>query len=56
MYKRVKNDTAGSFNVRIQPDLHRELVHISQENGETLNAVVERALRMFSSQQSNKTV
>ncbi|MCM1057453.1 MAG: type II toxin-antitoxin system HicB family antitoxin [Firmicutes bacterium] len=41
----------GVFNVRIQPELHRELVQISQENGETLNAVVERALRIFSRQQ-----
>lgn len=41
----------GVFNVRIQPALHRELVQISEENGETLNAVVERALKMFSNSQ-----
>lgn len=41
----------GVFNVRIQPALHRELVQISEKTGETLNAVVERALRMFSKKQ-----
>ena len=37
----------GVFNVRIQPTLHRELAVISEANGESLNAVVEKALRLF---------
>ncbi len=37
----------GVFNVRIKPNLHRELVNISEKDGETLNAVVERALQLF---------
>lgn len=37
----------GVFNVRIQPKLHRELVRISEMNGETLNAVVEKALQNY---------
>ena len=37
----------GVFNVRIKPSLHRELVQISERDGETLNAVVERALQLF---------
>lgn len=37
----------GVFNVRIKPNLHRELVNISEQDGETLNAVVERALQLF---------
>lgn len=41
----------GVFNIRIQPALHRELVQISEENGETLNSVVERALKMFTNGQ-----
>lgn len=41
----------GVFNVRIQPALHRRLVQISEENDETLNAVVERALKIFSNTQ-----
>lgn len=37
----------GVFNVRVKPALHRELVQISERDGESLNAVVERALRLF---------
>lgn len=37
----------GVFNVRVKPALHRELVQISEKDGETLNAVVERALQLF---------
>ena len=37
----------GVFNVRVKPSLHRELVQISEKDGETLNAVVERALQLF---------
>ena len=37
----------GVFNVRIKTLLHRELVQISERDGETLNAVVERALQLF---------
>ena len=37
----------GVFNVRIKPSLHRDLVQISERDGESLNAVVERALQLF---------
>lgn len=37
----------GVFNVRVKPSLHRELVRISEREGESLNAVVEQALQMF---------
>ena len=37
----------GVFNVRVKPALHKELVQISERDGETLNAVVERALQLF---------
>lgn len=37
----------GVFNVRVKPALHRELVQISEREGESLNAVVERALQLF---------
>lgn len=37
----------GVFNVRVKPSLHRELVRISEKDGESLNAVVERALQLF---------
>lgn len=37
----------GVFNVRVKPALHKELAQISEKDGETLNAVVERALQLF---------
>lgn len=37
----------GVFNVRVKPSLHRELVQISEKEGESLNAIVERALQLF---------
>lgn len=37
----------GVFNVRVKPTLHKKLVQISEKDGETLNAVVERALQLF---------
>lgn len=41
----------GVFNVRIQPSLHRQLAVISEANGESLNAVVEKALQLFAEEQ-----
>ena len=35
----------GTFNVRISPALHRQLVYFSASNGKTLNATVEEAIR-----------
>ena len=37
----------GTFNVRITPDLHRELVLYSTSIGKTLNATVEEAIREY---------
>lgn len=37
----------GSFNVRIEPALHRQLVIYSASHGTTLNAVVEEAIREY---------
>ena len=44
----------GVFNVRIKPALHRDLVKISQSSGESLNAVVEKALLMFVREQGKQ--
>ena len=35
----------GSFNVRISPELHRNLAAYALEGGKTLNAAVEEAIR-----------
>jgi predicted HicB family RNase H-like nuclease len=37
----------GTFNVRIDPSLHRQLAVFSATNGKTLNATVEDAIRNY---------
>jgi predicted HicB family RNase H-like nuclease len=37
----------GSFNVRINPELHRIIAIYAMENGKSLNAAVEEALRQY---------
>jgi predicted HicB family RNase H-like nuclease len=37
----------GSFNVRITPDLHKQLVVYSISNGKTLNSIVEEAIAEY---------
>ncbi len=37
----------GSFNVRVDPDLHKKVVLYSASVGKTMNAVVEDAIRCY---------
>ena len=37
----------GSFNVRIDPDLHREAAIIAMANGISLNKLIEMAVRSY---------
>lgn len=37
----------GSFNVRINPELHRVIAIYAMENGKSLNAAVEEALKQY---------
>lgn len=37
----------GSFNVRVSPELHRELAIYSASHGKTLNSAVEEAIRRY---------
>lgn len=37
----------GSFNVRVTPELHKNLVLYSASQGQTLNATVEEAIRQY---------
>ena len=37
----------GSFNVRINPELHRIIAIYAMENGKSLNAAVEEALKQY---------
>lgn len=38
---------SGTFNVRIAPELHREMALAALKGGETLNSVVETAISMY---------
>ena len=37
----------GSFNIRINPELHRMVAIYPMENGKSLNAAVEEALKQY---------
>ena len=37
----------GSFNVRISPELHKNLALFAASHGETLNSAVEEAIKRF---------
>ena len=43
--KEPQKEYSGQFNVRIPPELHRELSVYAQADGVTLNKAVERAIR-----------
>ena len=37
----------GTFNIRISPELHKKLAIVALQNGETLNATVEKAITEY---------
>jgi len=43
--KKPQREYSGLFNVRIPPELHRELSQLAQAEGVTLNKAVEQAIR-----------
>jgi len=47
MGKEPDKEYKGTFNIRISPELHKELVLVALKNGDTLNATVEKAIRQF---------
>ena len=38
---------SGAFNVRIEPDCHKTLAQIANDDGRTLNAIAAEALRQY---------
>ena len=42
--KTPEKEYKGTFNVRIDPALHKKLANIAMKNGDTLNASVEKAI------------
>lgn len=54
--KEPEKEYRGTFNVRISPDLHKELARISAENGDTLNASVTKAIVMYVNEEKAENV
>ncbi len=46
---------SGTFNVRIKPELHRDLATLAAKNGDSLNTTVEKAIRAYISPAATKT-
>ncbi len=45
---------SGTFNVRINPQLHRKMAMLALKNGETLNAAVEKAIQLYTEDSAAK--
>lgn len=45
--KNPEKEYRGAFNVRITPSLHKQLVLKAEADGETLNAIVVRAISQY---------
>ena len=45
--KTPEKEYKGSFNIRISPELHKQLAMTAMKNGDTLNASVEKAIRNY---------
>ena len=41
----------GSFNVRVEPQLHKEIALIAYKNGDSLNETIEQALKIYVNQE-----
>lgn len=45
--KEPDKEYKGTFNIRIQPELHKKLAVLAYKNGETLNSTVEKAISAY---------
>ena len=45
--KEPDKEYKGTFNIRIQPELHKKLATLANKNGETLNSAVEKAILAY---------
>lgn len=53
--KEPEKEYKGTFNVRIQPLLHKRLAEYASKNGESLNAIVEKAIQSYVTEVSTTT-
>lgn len=49
--KEPDKEYKGTFNVRINPELHKRLVYVAMKNGDTLNSSVEKAIKEYVSEE-----
>lgn len=54
--KEPDKEYKGTFNIRISPKLHRKLATVAMENGDTLNASVEKAIQEYVSEEHKTKV
>lgn len=47
MGKEPDKEYKGTFNIRIQPELHKKIALLAYKNGESLNAMVEKAIQQY---------
>lgn len=45
--KEPDKEYKGTFNIRISPELHKQLAIVAIKNGDTLNATVEKAIAKY---------
>ncbi len=45
--KEPDKEYKGTFNIRIQPELHKKLATLALRNGESLNTTVEKAIQAY---------
>ena len=45
--KEPDKEYKGTFNIRIQPALHKKLAFLALKNGESLNTTVEKAIQAY---------
>ena len=53
--KEPDKEYKGTFNVRISPELHKKLAQVAFQNGDTLNASVEKAISEYVSEEIQTT-
>ena len=53
--KEPDKEYKGTFNVRISPELHKKLAQVAFQNGDTLNASVEKAISEYVSEETQTT-
>jgi len=54
--KKPEKEYKGSFNIRISPDLHKELAMFASKNNRSLNSVIEKAIKAYVEDNKMQTV